>query len=169
MGEVASRRIGIVYYQRKTLGLFRYSIYFQCWIDVLSVTSEAFWDVSAFAEIRSAKFHRCLLWNFRSGCAGHQTQCKHQDWKKSFHGSLVSYNRTIFFGGHQTNIYLLKASSSIQVARHVPYFANPQHFSHPRNSPKKLMLSAPRKRLMVLPLAIKKPGLRAGLFALSGL
>jgi hypothetical protein len=51
----------------------------------------------------------------------------------------------------------------------VPYFANPQHFSHLRNSPKKLMLSAPRKRLMVPPLAIKKPGLRAGLFALSGL
>ena len=41
----------------------------------------------------------------------------------------------------------------------MPYFANPQHVSHLRNSPKKLMLSAPRKRLMVPPLAIKKPGL----------
>jgi hypothetical protein len=42
----------------------------------------------------------------------------------------------------------------------VPYFANPQHFSHLRNFPKKLMLSAPRQRLMVPPLGNKKkPGL----------
>jgi len=87
----------------------------------------------------------------------------------SFHRGFVSYG-SHEFRRHQTNIYLLKASSSILVARHMPYFANPQHFSHLRNSPKKLMLSAPRKRLMVPPrLAIKKPGLRAGLFALSGL
>ena len=42
----------------------------------------------------------------------------------------------------------------------MPYFANPQHFSHLRNSPKKLMLSAPRKRLNgAAAWAIKKPGL----------
>jgi hypothetical protein len=79
----------------------------------------------------------------------------------SFHRGLVSYG-SHEFRRHQTNIYLLKASSSILVARHMPYFANPQlPFA---KLPKKLMLSAPRKRLMVPPrLAIKKPGLRAGL------
>src|SRR6476469_1003587 len=125
MGEVTSRRIGIVYYQHETLGLFGYSVYFERWTDVLAVTSEAFWDVSAFAEIRAGKVHVCLLWNFRSARAGDQSQCKHQDWKMSFHRGLVSYG-SHEFRRHQTNIYLLKASSSILVARHMPYFANPQ-------------------------------------------
>ena len=108
---------------------------------VLAFTSEAFWDVSPVAEIRAAKFHSVLRWNFRSARVGDQSQCKHQDWKQSFHRTSYPTIARIFLGGHHTNIYLLKASSSILVARH--YFANPQHFSHLRNSPKKLMLSAP--------------------------
>jgi hypothetical protein len=50
MGEVASRRIGIVYYQHETLGLFGYSVYFQRWTDVLALTGEAFWDVPALPK-----------------------------------------------------------------------------------------------------------------------
>ena len=46
MGEVTSRRIGIVYYQHETLGPLGYPVYFQRWTDVLAVTSEEFWDVS---------------------------------------------------------------------------------------------------------------------------
>jgi hypothetical protein len=52
MGEVTYRRIGIVYYQHETLGLFGYSVYFQRWTDVLAVTSEAFWDVPPIPNSR---------------------------------------------------------------------------------------------------------------------
>jgi hypothetical protein len=56
MGEVTYRRIGIVYYQHETLGLFGYSVYFQRWTDVLAVTSEAFWDVSADSRLTTLSF-----------------------------------------------------------------------------------------------------------------
>ncbi|MGA7395521.1 MAG: hypothetical protein WBW78_22955, partial [Terrimicrobiaceae bacterium] len=52
MSKVTSRRIAIVDYRHETLGLAGYSVYFQRWAHVLALTSEAFWDVSAFAEIR---------------------------------------------------------------------------------------------------------------------
>src|SRR6478672_7107173 len=108
MGEVTSRRIGIVHYQHETLGPFGYSVYFQRWTDVLAVTSEAFWDVSAFAEIRATKFHSVLRWNFRSARAGDQSQCKHQDWKPSFHRTSYPTIARFFSAairqtsGHQT-------------------------------------------------------------------
>ena len=85
MSEVTCRRIGIIYYEHETLGLFGYFVDCQRRTHVLAFTSEAFWDVSPVAEIRAAKFHSVLRWNFRSARAGDQSQCKQQDWKPSFH------------------------------------------------------------------------------------
>jgi hypothetical protein len=66
MGEVTSRRIGIVHYQHETLGPLGYSVYVQRWTDVLAVTSEAFRDLSAYAEIRAGKASRLIYWHSKS-------------------------------------------------------------------------------------------------------
>jgi hypothetical protein len=85
-----------------------------------------------------------------------------------FHRGLVSYGSNEF-RRHQPNIYLLKASSSILVARHTPYFAT-------RNT--SLICETPQETHAFGDLeevdgaaalgSKKSPALRAGLFAFIG-
>ena len=69
----------------------------------------------------------------------------------SFHRGLVSYGSHEFRTPSDKHLSPKGFKLDSGCSGTCPIFANPQHFSHLRNSPKKVMLSAPRKRLIVPP------------------